>query len=100
MDAQGFLNEMEKYAAVRSSSWQGPYARQGPELKHTPKDGNTQAADVEMTPSESSLWTRLSNSTGSVTYGNSIVRLMQKHLLENVDNLPLDQIELMAKRQN
>lgn len=104
MDPQALLKEMDKFATVRPVTWQGASARSGPVYKHT---AQTEQADVAMdTSSDASasttsapLWTRLSNATGSASHGAAIVRLMQKHLLEYVDDIPLDQIELMAKRE-
>lgn len=104
MEAHAFLKEIKKYPVVRSQTWQGRSARGGPQYEYTKQQQQDGAMDVEMknetltSPSPSPLWTRLSNASGSATHGSAIVRLMQKHVLENVENLPLDQIELLARR--
>lgn len=104
MDApQSFLKEMKKYSVVRPTTWQGPSARGGVKVDIasvlSSKEEASNGTDVTMNEQaniSSPLWTRLSNATGSATLGAAVVRLMQKHLLENVDNIPLDEIELLA----
>lgn len=103
MDAHNFLKEIEKHPIIRDHNWQGPSARGGQQHQHQrapPSHDHCHAAESQNTaslPTSSSLWTRLATATGSTTHGSAVVRLMQKHLLERVDNLALDEIELMAR---
>lgn len=99
MDGQGLLKEAEKYSAIRLETWQGPSARGGRrhELLSAP-DTDERSAPPITPPTASSMWARLSVATGSNAHGAAVVRLMQKHLLESVDRLSLDEIELMARR--
>lgn len=97
MDPKTFLREIKKYSVVRPDSWQGPSARGGTKYDVSDKEEDASREDVPV-PTASSFWTRLSSAAGSTTHGAAVVRLMQKQLLEHVENMPLDEIELMARR--
>lgn len=98
MEAKQFLKEMKKYSVVRPDTWQGELARGGHKYEIPSKNEDASMDDVSI-PTESPLWTRLSTAAGSATHGAAVVRLMQKHLLESVEKMPLDEIELMARRE-
>lgn len=102
MDVNRFLKDASKYSTIREETWQGPAARAGRKhdaLPSVPEASKTESPAVSFPAfTETSSWSRLSTATGSNTLGAAVVRLMQKHLLESVDSMALDQIELMARR--
>lgn len=106
MDALRFWKETQKYSIVRDENWQGPSARGGPRHDAQMSEADTSTLETETKDrvnstanSSSVLWDRLSASIGSGPHGAAVVRLMQRHLLEHVERLSLDEIELMARRQ-
>lgn len=108
MNPSKLWNETKKYTVVRGDTWQGESARGGPQFNvsalapPTSDSSTTSKSDPKLNNSapnsNSLLWDRLAAATGSTPHGAAVVRLMQKHLLETVEKMPLDEIELMSRQ--
>lgn len=108
MNFSKLWNETKKYSVVRGDTWQGQSARGGPQhdvsALSTSASSPSASAQADQKSSHSNpgtnsmLWDRLAAATGSASHGAAVVRLMQKHLLETVEKMPLDEIELMSRQ--
>lgn len=85
------------YRRVRDSSWQGEEARGGPKLEIEQATTNEEQPEIKRTPIPSlTYWDAVSAQVGGGKKGASLVRAMQRWLVQYVEKLPLDEIEMMA----
>lgn len=95
-DPEALLREASSYSAVRSPTWQGPAARSGPRFS-TSAQASAPDLLVEQ-PRDDSLWNKLRAAAGNDDRAASAIAHMQRALLKSIDALPLDEIELMARK--